>query len=167
MYKKILVPLDGSPMAEQVLPHVQMLAERFGGQVVLIQVLSEPTFDALFTGPKLAAIAHENAISNRCKSNVYLDRISAQLQNAAVQATTCVLEGPVAETILACAEQLNADLIAICTHGHGGWVSRMRGSVTYELLHDVKIPVLMIAAQLEQKTTPVEPVATLSSIVRY
>lgn len=156
MYKKILVPLDGSELAEAVLPHVRSLAERFDAEIVLLRVAVDPTDDLLFTGPKLAAAAQQNVDAIRLEAKRYLEQIAANLRKTGLAVTTEVCEGLVAETVLDCVEEVQADLIAISTHGRGGLVRWLTGSVTYKILHQARVPVLLVGVQSEENEE-VEP----------
>ncbi|MBI5301485.1 MAG: universal stress protein [Chloroflexi bacterium] len=147
MYRKILVPLDGSSLAEGVLPHVRMLAENFDAEIVLLQIVVDPIYDLLLSGPKLAAATHDSGSTQHPRSQSYLDCVAKPLREAGLEVTTMVCEGLVAETILACGERFQVDLIVMATHGvntPSGW---QLGNVTYRIVHDAKAPVLLIRAQ--------------------
>ena len=144
MYRKILVPLDGSPLAETVIPHVRMLAESQPTEIFLLQIVVDPIYDLILSGPKLAAATHDRASTQRVQSQNYLNHIAACLREHGIKVTTIVCEGVVAETILAYGEKFQVDLIILAAHGvntPSGW---QLGNVTYRIVHDAQVPVLLV-----------------------
>jgi len=156
MYERILVPLDGSPLAEAVLGHVTPIAERFGAEIVLLQVVS--TFAEIvsktmpresFPSPTLqdmsvdAAQAQHDA--EQATAAVYLQRVSESLAAKGLKATIDVREGPApAAVILAVALDRDCDLIAMSTHGRSGLGRAVFGSVTDDVLRNSPLPLLLI-----------------------
>ncbi len=141
MYKKILVPLDGSTFAEAVLPHVCALAKCTGAEVALLRVAIRWMYDyampaPLPTSPMLAESDQEPAD--------YLDHVAADLRAAGFQVTTEICAGPVAETILEYAEGIGADLIAMSTHGRSGLARWFIGSVADKIVRGARLPVLLV-----------------------
>ena len=141
LYQRILVPLDGSSVAEAVLPQVQMLAECSGAEVVLLSVVSTPSYDYFIPDAAMAITLHEG---QQTQSKLYLERISAELkaQGFNVRAELCV--GNVAESILDYAESVKADLIAMSTHGRNGIGRFLLGSVAEKVIRAAKVPVLLV-----------------------
>ncbi len=150
MYRKILVPLDGSKKAEAVLPYVCELAERFDAEIVLLRVPVAADDDLLLTGPKLAMATNVRAEALRCEAIDYLERLATELEDIGLHVMTLVREGPVVETILDCAEKVHADSIALATCGRGGAGYWMLGSVTYRVLHYARVLVLVVSAESSQ-----------------
>ena len=141
MYRKILVPLDGSELAERVVPHVQELAKCTGAQVVLLRVANVPVL-AYSTGDVgLANSARENVES---EAYSYLEGIKARLGNAGVSVVLELGGGNVAETIVDCAANDGVDLIAMSTHGRGGLARLMLGSVADRVIRTSTVPVLLV-----------------------
>ena len=142
MYKRILVPLDGSPLAEQILPAVEHLASKLNTRVDLLSVVEEDVDAAVGTilrgryrgkGPMgLVAIA-ENYLAERA------DRM--QLPEGQVQRS--VIKGSVAEAILKEASKRRDTLIAMSTHGRSGVGRFAMGSVADKVLHATKMPLLL------------------------
>jgi nucleotide-binding universal stress UspA family protein len=147
MYKTLMVPLDGSELAECVLPHVESLAQ--GGQVkkvILSQVIA-PLFPhtgySEIGGKQLKEI--ENAHREAAKE--YLQKIAAQLMiPPTMHLETKVLYGDVAGTLADFAEMSEVDLIVIATHGRSGVGRWLLGSVAERILHASSVPVLMVRA---------------------
>lgn len=142
MYKKILVPLDGSELAEQVLPHVSQLAGCTGAEIVLLRVPSEPLYEYLVPDPEIAVEMHRDI---ELAAQVYLDEIATELRSMALKVETRVVWGaPVQDTILDVARELNADLIAMSTHGRSGLARIVIGSVADEVVRHAPAPVLLV-----------------------
>ncbi len=142
MYKKILVPLDGSELAEQVLPQVSQLAGCMGAEIVLLRVPSEPVYDLIVPNPDVAIEMHQDMETG---AQVYLDEIASELRAMDLNATTLVVWGaPVQDTIVQVASQIGADLIAMSTHGRSGLARLVIGSVADNVAHHARVPVLLI-----------------------
>lgn len=144
MYRKILVPLDGSDLADGILSHVQELARLHGAQIVLAHVLVSPVHDLLLTGPKLAHVSRQTAEQIRPEARLHLERAAERLGQAGLDVTTVIQEGLVADTILEIAVRHSTDLIVLSTHGHGGRSTSLLGSVAYRLVHEARLPVLLV-----------------------
>lgn len=146
MYKKILVPLDGSDLAEKVLPHVLALAKASGAEVTLATVAE---FSLGIVGAKLEAFpqaALEQKAALRAEATVYLEKVQRDLKDQGVVATVAVLEGDVASQIIAYAEQKGFDLIAMATHGRSGIDRFVMGSIAEKVVRSTVKPVLLIRA---------------------
>jgi nucleotide-binding universal stress UspA family protein len=141
MYKKILVPLDGSPLAEAVLPHAQALAKSEGAEIVLLRVAVTPA-RYLF--------AHNPAEGNNIikilekEAEDYMKEEVSKLQAEGVKVTGITRDGMAPETILDVAEETHADVIAMSTHGRTGVQRWLMGSVADRVVHYSPIPVMLI-----------------------
>lgn len=164
MYKKILVPLDGSELAEQALPQVSQLAGCTGAEVVLLRVPSEPVYDYLVPDPDIAV---EMRSDIETAAQVYLDEIAAELRAMDLKVSTLVVWGaPVQDTILEVARQLHADLIVMSTHGRSGLARLVIGSVADDVVRRAPVPVLLVRPnpprvaheKAHKKSKTVEPV---------
>jgi len=146
MYKKILVPLDGSEMAECVLPHVESIVKGCGvGSVILIRVLDTyiPSSYHAYISETLKKELDEN-IEKWAKE--YLDEVAGRIRLAGVEVEKQLIMGKPTERIAEYATENEIDLIAIATHGRSG-VSRWAwGSVADRILRSACVPVLMIRA---------------------
>lgn len=146
MYKKILVPLDGSKMAEIVLPHVETVAKSCELPVIeLVRVIQEaqPTVGDYVLKP---AQVSEINVENRKAAEQYLGEIAKTLNITGVQVHTKVLMGKEAETIADHAKKEGYDLIVIATHGRSGVSRWVWGSVADKILRSACVPVLMVRA---------------------
>jgi nucleotide-binding universal stress UspA family protein len=144
MYQKVLVPLDGSELAECALPEVKKLAGGgFIGEVLLLTVFEIDLMGVPTTNQKTFDItALRNAYFD--KSRTYLEKIQSELSSAGMTVKTEVQEGTAAQTIVNYATANGVDLIVIATHGYTGLKKLMFGSVTLRVLHDSHVPVLLI-----------------------
>lgn len=142
MYKRILVPLDGSELAEQVLPQVIDLANCTGAEIVLLRVPDAPIYDYLMTAPDWSVTVREQA---RTDTANYLETLSAQLRAMGLNVLTRAdYGGAVYSTILDTANEMRVDLIAMSTHGRGGLARMVMGSVADDVLRHTCLPVLML-----------------------
>ena len=141
MYKRILVPLDGSTLAEAVLPHVRALAQCLGAEVVLLSVPVYPVSGFTITDPALGQSLVE---LTRESASAYLQRVRTPLQADGLAVTSELRDGPVAETILDAAAELRVDAIAMATHGRGGFARFLLGSVADQVVQRSPLPVLLI-----------------------
>ena len=146
MFKKILIPLDGSVMAEAVLPDVRELASAFSAEIVLLHV-NVPIASQYYPG--LIADVAELEQDINAEANSYVHKIASTLQDRGLQVTTMgVNESAVADAILNYADQQGVDLIAMSTHGRSGIGRWLLGSTADRVIHGSKIPVLLVRPDL-------------------
>ncbi len=146
MYKKILVPLDGSQLAECVLPHVETIVQGCGMPTVVLLRVVEP-FYLLGGGeymPTAEQIEQMQSQSKKCAKD-YLADVVRRLKYDGDKKTDTIL-GTVAETIADYATKNQFDLIIIATHGRSGVSRWVWGSVADRLLRSSCVPVLMVRA---------------------
>ena len=143
MYRKILVPLDGSQVAEGALPHAKALAYSVGAELILLNVGANPGLDFAFGDPGIAQEAIEEQES---RSKKYMSKIENELKAAGFKTSALLRVGSVAEVILSVAEELQVDVIAMSTHGRTGPARWLLGSVAERVVHNSKVPVLLIRA---------------------
>jgi nucleotide-binding universal stress UspA family protein len=145
MYQKVLVPLDGSELAECSLSQVINLAKNGSvEEVILINVsVFDTTIDeASISTYKEWARIREKALDD---SKKYLARVASRLSSEGIKVRAESLEGKwAAEIISDYAGKNGIDLIVIATHGYTGLKKMMLGSVALELIHDSHMPVLLI-----------------------
>jgi nucleotide-binding universal stress UspA family protein len=140
MYQKVLVPLDGSKLAECVLPEVRNLS-RGGvvGEVILLNVVEVPS---VWVAEGFDFISlKDNQMAAKKK---YLAEQQSLLSSEGMTVNVAVLEGETAHTIIDYAKDNHVDLIVIATHGYKGVKRVMFGSVALKVLHDAHVPVLLI-----------------------
>lgn len=144
MYTHILVPLDGSHLSEQVLPHV--LAQASIGQDTRITLLRAMPFyhPALIEGQVYFETRAEEVAAAEQAAKRYLEQIADKIRTSGYQVQIEVSHLPPAEAIVDYAEQHNVDLITIATHGRSGMSRWLLGSVTQKVLHATDVPTLVV-----------------------
>jgi len=147
MYQKIVAPLDGSELAECVLPHVEAVGKGCEVRdIILIRVvepLEIPTRGGIaFSKDDL----HQIETEQRSEADQYLKKIAGRLKEKGLLVRTEVLEGKVAQAIAEYTKKNEADLIVLATHGRSGLGRWYWGSVADRLLRSVCVPVLMVRA---------------------
>lgn len=142
MYKKILVPLDGSELSESVLSHVITIATSCQVPEVVLMRVREPldknvrdTLDAKI------AVELDEAYSDEVVS--YLGKIAAALKRKGITINIVVLSGNPAEEIIKYSKLNGVDLIIMSTHGRSGFSRLMFGSVADEVIRQTEVPVLL------------------------
>ena len=160
MFNRILVPLDGSMLAERAIPHAEQFARIFGSSIILLQVL-DPTSYHENPNPvdplswqirKAEADMYMRGIAARIRENLQettYDTIDAQNISRDVSKTRVeyfVQEGKTAENIVNFAHSENIDLLVICTHGSGGLSRWNVSSVTQKVINLIYLPVLIVRA---------------------
>jgi len=133
IYARILVPLDGTDVDDAVLDHVAGLAEACGSEVVLLRVAHYHTRDER---------AHEEEEARHCLASA-----EAKLRGKNVVVRTVIAGGEPADVIREQAAAIDADLIAMATHGHGTLSRVFLGSVADKLRHSSDVPLLLIRAR--------------------
>ncbi|MEN6373531.1 MAG: universal stress protein [Smithella sp.] len=147
MYKKVLVPLDGSELAECALSHVKNLVkDGLAEEVTVLNVFAVPVA-LLGAGGDTSAYVDVNAVEEKMKydSLKYLADVKTRLDADGVKVKTESREGSrAAEVICDYAEKNNVDLIVLATHGYTGLKKLMFGSVALEVLHSSHVPVFLV-----------------------
>jgi nucleotide-binding universal stress UspA family protein len=153
MFERILVPLDGSKVGEAALFNVENLALKLSPgtevEVTLLQVISDLTYDFL-TESDAAQLPHTESDLKQIErmAQKYLDSIAARLKSKGIKVNTIVIEGHAPDEIIKISQKVNADLIAMSTHGRSGLGRWAMGSITDKVLHESRIPVLTVRAKL-------------------
>jgi nucleotide-binding universal stress UspA family protein len=144
-YQKVIVPLDGSELAECVLPHLEAVASNCQiTKVELIRVVAPIEMHyraALPIDSKQEKQINDAAI---LEANEYLDKVKVRLDASRMTVTTRVLSGPVADALVNYLNKSDADLLVMATHGRSGPSRWIWGSVTDKLLHSCCIPVFLV-----------------------
>ncbi len=144
MYRRILVPLDGSPLAEAVLPYAEDLARSTGAELVFLRVTPNPVAEIGLADPTLVAGYIEEVNRLEAEATRKLETLCSELESAGFRASFLVREGLVAETIMDVAKFMEADVIAMSTHGRSGISRWLLGSVADRIVNHSEIPVLLI-----------------------
>lgn len=147
MYKKILVPLDGSKRAEKILPHVEDLAVRYKAKVIFLMAI-ERVFAAGIEGSFIQYSEKDFNIQLE-QAESYLKKITENFNKKDISTQTVVTNGPAVERIIHTAEKENADIIAMASHGGGGLTRVFYGSVAAGVLNRADRPLLVIRSRQE------------------
>jgi nucleotide-binding universal stress UspA family protein len=146
MFEKILVPLDGSELAEQALLPAIRLAEKFDGEVLLLRVAVPE--EILVSLPTLAPRYHElhsaELRRDEDEAEAYLYGIKMQYAREGVPLRTQVIAGTPPEMIVAVASAESVDLIVMSTHGRTGFNRLIYGSVAEAVLRGAHVPLLLV-----------------------
>jgi len=151
MFKRILVPLDGSKFAERALPHAELFARLFGSKIVLLQVLetvgeiNQPQSVDPFTWQIRKNQAEQYL---RDTSDRVTERIGADTSGV----ESAIRTGRPPEAIISFARDEAIDLLVISTHGWGGFTRWNISSVAQKVIEKIYLPVLLIRAYEEQET---------------
>ena len=141
MYKHALVPLDGSPLAESIVPFVLKIAGPLEMSIRLVRVV-EPVSPAIGDGMRHSLLPDPETRAREAKE--YLATQAASLRTRGVQVSWEVRRGRPAEEILDAARTSGADLIAMSTHGRSGLGRLLFGSVAEQVLRHATVPVFLM-----------------------
>jgi len=153
MFSRILVPLDGSPLAERAIPHAEQFARIFGGSITLLQVLEPISYHE---NPKVVDPLSWQI--RKAEADMYMQEIAGQIRaNLGEPAAAeegeiksrvdyAIREGKTAENIVDFAHNENIDLLVITTHGSGGLSRWNISSITQKVINLVYLPVLIVRA---------------------
>ncbi len=150
-FRRLLVPLDGSHLAESALSVATRLAQAFPATLVLLHIIERNAPPRIHGEPHLTTTAEADA---------YLERVAETLRAAGVAVETHtheVPEGNVARSVAAHAEEGQIDLIVLSTHGVGGLRDVLWGSIAQQVLQRGTVPVLLTRADAAKPTTPFAP----------
>jgi len=141
MFRRIVVPLDGSPLAEAILPEVQRLAANTPLEVVLLAVGQVPETIEERSGQ----VAYVDSLLAEQEQDLraYLHTPAHWLNGYRIPVETRVRFGDPAAEIVRCAEEEEADAIAMCTHGRTGLDRLMHGSVAGTVLRSTRLPIVL------------------------
>ena len=137
MYRHILVPLDGSRLAEDILGPVRGMALKLGSRVTLLHVVEANAPARVHGEPHLTSIADGEA---------YLERLASNLRDDGVNVEMHVHDRSVADVAAAIdahAHEVGADLIALCKHGRAGLTQVLLGSIAQKILRGGGTPILL------------------------
>jgi nucleotide-binding universal stress UspA family protein len=126
MWQKILVPLDGSDLAESALPYAEELAIAFNSEVVL------------------AHVSESGESEYQHMQQLYIEELTGQMKKRFKKVSPVVLSGKPAEEILSYVEKNGIGLAIMTSHGRSGKTDWTAGSVATKVLHDIKVPMLLV-----------------------
>jgi nucleotide-binding universal stress UspA family protein len=158
MYTKILIPLDGSELAEIVRPYVKWFLEVSEvNEIVFLRVV-EPFrvaggLEAKVTREEKDRIERDAAVLAR----KYLDKIAGKFKDSRIKINRVVLVGKPAKTIAEYVGKSDVDLIIMATHGFSGVHRWVRGSVAEEIVHAARAPVFLVTPRDRPPDQPDSP----------
>lgn len=141
MYKRAVVPLDGSVVAEGIIPLILEIAGPLDMEVVLLRVVV-PIPPSVIEGSRYVDV--EDVEKRRLEAEEYLVPITTDLRAKGVRTTTQVRRGEPTAVILAGVKEAGADLIAMTTHGRSGLGRLLFGSVAEAVLRQSDVPVFLM-----------------------
>lgn len=139
-FLNLLVPLDGSRLAEAVLPLAQLLAGRLHADVTLLHVLEQHP---------PATIHGEHHLADQAEAEGYLEQVAARMRGAGIAVETHVhgaREGDVARSISEHVREVAATMVVLCTHGTSGLRGLLFGSIAQQVLRRGVCPILLVPA---------------------
>jgi nucleotide-binding universal stress UspA family protein len=135
MWKKILVPLDGSDLAEMALPYAQELVSAFDSELILLYV-SEPA-------------EHEYLHMHQ----LYLEKVAVQMKKLVKRVSPLVVSGKPAEEIVKYTEKNDIGLIIMASHGHSGIIPWATGGIASKVIDATGVPLLLIKTTKPRRKT--------------
>jgi nucleotide-binding universal stress UspA family protein len=159
--KIILVPLDGSTLAEQVLPYVRLLAKLLGARVRLLHVLTGTDCAAMISSGRVPPRTAGGIPATyrerkryawhllREQAEIYLETHVVALRAAGIQAESDVCIGVPHQSIAECADAVPESLIALATHGYGGLRRWAVGSTADKVIQAARAPVFFVRSQAD------------------
>jgi nucleotide-binding universal stress UspA family protein len=146
MYKRVLIPLDGSPLAEQAMPHAVAQARHFQAELILLRVV-EPF--AHVRGMSLADLEQMRQQTHTW-AHEYLERLAVDVLQQGIPVQVVIVDGRPHVEIPQFAETNQVDLIVMSTRGQSGLSRWLMGSVADRVVRGANVPVLLVRARKEE-----------------
>ena len=146
MYKRVLIPLDGSALAEQALPHAIAQARHFQAELILLRVL-EP-----FPHARGMSLGDLERIKQQASTwaREYLERLAADVRQQGITVQAVTIDGRPHVEIPQFAETNQVDLIVMSTRGQSGLSRWLMGSVADRVVRGATVPVLLVRTRKEE-----------------
>jgi nucleotide-binding universal stress UspA family protein len=154
MFRRILIPLDGSPRAEAILPQVARLLKRKDSEILLLRAIPLPL---AAKGPREPALLDRE----RGEAQKYVHDLAKRFMDEGANVRGKVAEGPPAAAIQKAARDENATMIAMTTHGRTGLARWMLGSVAEKVVRATDLPVLLVRSFRPSSQGGFEPVTSV------
>ncbi len=148
MFQHFLVPLDGSNLAEAIMPAAHALAARLQARITLLHIVEQHA---------PATIHGDTHLGDTAAADKYLGALAERWSHEGVCVDSHVhSEQPqnVAKMIVDQAAELDADLIVLCTHGRGALREKLLGSIAQQVVHEGRVPVLLLRPAVEDARAP-------------
>ncbi len=158
MYSKIVLTLDGSEVSHQAIPHAVTLAKQTGAEVILVQVIDSEaqvmiqtagsSIEPMAVGQINADIAHDAVAAEREEAEANLNIVKGMMASQGVaNVSTMIREGYAGDEIVKAADETQADVVVIATHGRSGIGRAILGSVADHVVrHAAHASVLLVRA---------------------
>lgn len=161
MFKRILVPLDGSRFSGRAIPYAVEISRQFDGEIILLQVI-KPTplvmpgagADSMLnptTSQLIVESAKEKDSNNLAQANQYLRKRSRRMIKQGIKSSYQVLLGEPAKSVIRFCKKESIDLVVMTTRGKSGLKRAFMGSVADEIIREPGIPVLAIRPKSNKK----------------
>ena len=149
MFKTIVIPLDGSALAEHAVPHGIALAKAFHGKVVLVRAYDPlaslaPGVAGIHGGVTSAELIEATEAAYAREAERYLEKQADRIRASGLEVETVAVRGLITASLVDVIEAQPAALVVMTTRGHGGLKRFVLGSVTDALLHRLETPVLVV-----------------------
>jgi len=141
MYQRVVIPLDGSPIAESILPFISKIAGPLDMEVILIRVVPLAPEEVIGIG---STVGLDSAETRKHEAQHYLNTRVEELWTKGLRAQAHVEIGDPAPEIVAFAHKVGADLIAMTTRGRSGLSRLVMGSVAETVLRSAAVPVFLM-----------------------
>lgn len=158
MFQHIVVPLDGSSLAEQALPVAARIARASGGSILLLRIVTPPT-DSIWQYWDVSAGLANVVEGEFQQAENYVQHIAHSEQLKGIVVTTQIASHEPAQRILDISQANEADLIVLCSHGYTGVKRWMMGSVARQVARHSSIPVLLLRPDAQTSSKLVQETA--------
>jgi nucleotide-binding universal stress UspA family protein len=149
MFDQILVPVDGSMLAENILPHTVAIAKAYNSDVTLISVL-----DPLDGRASASIINPSDWQIQRAEMQAYLNDLSSQFQASGLKVSMIGLEGKAPERVLDYATSMGTNLIMLSSHGQGGISAWNNSSVVTKIIQQARTSVMINRSYSSSENSP-------------
>jgi len=145
VFKRALVPLDGSKESEAVIPYIEELASMLGAEVTLLQVMAV-VYHVYISGDAPAQVPYTEEEMKPLKASAesYLEKVGSGLRGKGVTTKCQVRVGAAGHEIIRLADEIGADIVAMSTHGRSGVGRLVFGSVAEKVVRTGNTPVLLV-----------------------
>jgi len=158
-FEHVLIPLDGSALAEEILEPALALGTLMEAEYTLMEAIEAPVL-GYAPSPQVAGLDERALERWRAEARAYLERVAGRMRARGLVVRTRVTSAPPALAIIDAARKHTADLIALSTHGRGGLARLLLGSVADTVVRGAGVPVL-----LQRPRGEVPPVAAVADPV--
>jgi nucleotide-binding universal stress UspA family protein len=142
MYKRILVPLDGSARAERAIPVAARIARASGGSVILLRVATAPVDTGKYSST--SGYVEETVDADLAGATSYLEHIAGSDELAGIKTEVKSFTSAVAQAILSSSQSFHTNIIVMCSHGYTGFKRWTLGSVADKVTRHSPIPVFVL-----------------------